>query len=425
MWDLRYSEMRDACNSFEGARSGRGWSMAFILAGSLADALNRLGLVRDQQLSSKRCEAILAQSHSSKHRVETIWRSLDGGLAMRVLEQCGIQMCDPEMRQRFRGPSQPPGMGDVVRTPLVTMVAGHTHDLAIPGVSVRHYSGPLPASSLRLASSDLGFGKDVYVTSPALAYLMGSYGRSVAQVVASGTSLCSTYVKSERGLWPTAYRIPAATDLDGLAAGIGEFESLTQPHSGRGLRGLSTCRLGLSRILEGSGSPIETIVGTFFNLPSSLGGRGFGPVRLNERLDLNHQQQLICGKPYLLLDIVCPIYRPHSNCSGSRWQMAHDGIRQIAIEYDSREYHELVAEVRDPYDRSRAAAAELAGVQLVPLTWEILRDEERFDGFCDQLASVLGIPHRRLSATTIQRRHRTRRELGLPTTALWNLPRTA
>lgn len=245
---------------------------------------------------------------------------------------------------------------------------------------------------------------------------------------------------------------------------------------GRAVSGLATARHALPYVIERSASPMETKLACLLGLSTRLGGRGLWPIEFNARLDLDDAARRVAGKSYLSLDLFFrQELRPGSGWSrrsggvsgsggdggssasgtsgatsrsggsgasgatssggGSGASRATSGsgtngaIRAtstsregggearwmpVAVEYESREFHEAVAAVRDPLDRNRMTAAELSGVRMLPLTWEIVRDETRFDAFCDELARLLGKVPRPVGERTLARRRRVRAELGLP-----------
>ena len=150
---------------------------------------------------------------------------------------------------------------------------------------------------------------EVLIASPSFCLQQMAARSSVAYGAAVGTEICGGYARSPRA--PHGfYKRPPLARADELVA---RFED----EHGYGAR---RAREALAYVVEGSRSPMETVVVLLFTLPVELGGCGLPRPVLNCRIEIPPSLQLALGKPYLTVDLCWPEWR-------------------IILEYDSYLWH--------------------------------------------------------------------------------------
>ena len=135
----------------------------------------------------------------------------------------------------------------------------------------------------------------MYVSSPEFVFLQMAPQLSVAQLVALGCELCGTYVLLPQGAThassldehPT--RLAPLTNIDKLSAFV---------ERAKGARGRAKAIRALRYVIEGSRSPMETMVYLLLCLPPKLGGYGFPKPVMNESIELDDEGRAIANRRF-------------------------------------------------------------------------------------------------------------------------------
>lgn len=165
------------------------------------------------------------------------------------------------------------------------------------------WSTELPKDALYMLTDE------VLIASPSFCLQQMAARSSVAYGAAVGTEICGGYARSPRAPHGFYKRPPLA--------GVDELMTHFTTEHGYGAR---RAREALAYVVEGSRSPMETIVVLLFTLPVELGGCGMPRPVLNCRIEIPPSLQLALGKPYLTVDLCWPEWR-------------------IILEYDSYLWH--------------------------------------------------------------------------------------
>ena len=273
-------------------------------------------------------------------------------------------------------------------------------------------SSELPAGFTRALNDDAS------IASPELALLQLASKASLAQTVLMASELCGGFA---------VYRAPApiAAKLQELI-GSGRLPSidgwepcltsngricelwkrppLTTPNELLHLAELSDSRLGANRLRKAAelvkpdaASPFEVQTGIMLGFSRRLGGEGFGNFTHNEKAELSRDAKLLAGRSYCSCDLFWP-----------------DGLD---VECQSVQFHDS----SDSFisDSNRTAALSLMGIQVLPLTFEQLKQPDNFDAFSNAVAKALGRKRKPKSALQIEAARRLRDEVFCN---WWTLP---
>ena len=134
------------------------------------------------------------------------------------------------------------------------------------------------------------------------------------------------------------------------------------------LRGSQKALSVLSRIIDGSASPMETACALGLSLPRSLGGCGLPKPLLNYEISLSEHAEKILGYPTITPDL----YWPEGD---------------IAIEYDSNLHH--TGAHRIAQDARRRNSMEMDNHQVVTVTNQQLAYAQGLDGIAHIIAKAL------------------------------------
>lgn len=213
---------------------------------------------------------------------------------------------------------------------------------------MRHvYSAPLPRRAL------IRIGKGLLIASPELlfAQLAARSDFDEIDLALAGYELCGTYVmdRSWDGYTPTG----SCTTNRSRLLRMADHEA--------GQRGIRTVRQAAGLVVDGSHSPMETVLAMLFTLPRRLGGLGVPGASMNHHV---------------------------LTAVGDRWiDVAFPSLR-CGLEYKGRRPHGIERTQRD--DRRQN---EIAGSGMVTLNvwYEDLRDPRLFQQLVDSFAKVAGI----------------------------------
>lgn len=188
---------------------------------------------------------------------------------------------------------------------------------------------PLPANSF--------FGvRGMYVSSPEFTFLQLANELTVAQLIALGCELCGTYVLLPRGVThPGALdelpkRLSPLTSRDKLK----EFVECLGKANGK-----TKAKRALKYVVDGSRSPMETMVYMLLCLPPMLGGYGLSKPVMNAEIALDDEARAMALRRTCYGDLCWPDAQPpldieyHGEVHVGGNQMKSDVGRELAIEH--------------------------------------------------------------------------------------------
>lgn len=151
------------------------------------------------------------------------------------------------------------------------------------------WSTDLPAGALYRLTDQ------VLIASPAFCLQQMAAGSSLARGAAVGLEICGRYARSPCAPGGFRQRPPLAE--------AGQLVEHFRDSHGYGAR---RAREALAFVLDGSRSPMETVVFLLFTLPVECGGCGLPRPHLNFRIEIPPSLQAALGKPYLVVDLCWP-----------------------------------------------------------------------------------------------------------------------
>jgi len=156
------------------------------------------------------------------------------------------------------------------------------------------------------------------------------------------------------------YGHPQLTSSKALKAFVANLE---------GIRGQKKACRALRYIVDGSASPMETILVMMLTLPHQLGGYGLPAPVLNKRINRGRSSKQRLDTAYYL----CDLYWPAAN---------------LAVEYDSDLYHtgadRLTADSMKRFDFS------MLGIDLITVASKQIRNAVTFEDLAKLIARKLG-----------------------------------
>ena len=221
----------------------------------------------------------------------------------------------------------------------------------------------------------------VLIASPQFCLQQMAGGSTIARRVATGMEVCGGYARSPRAEGGFHKRPPLTTVADLMA----HFEK----NHGYGARRV---REALAYVVEGSRSPMETVVVLLFTLPVELGGCGLPRPELNLRIDIPPSLQVALGKPYLTVDLC--------------WR-----AWGIILEYDSYLWHRSKAKVDE--DNTRNEGLRDMGWMVRSVTKGMLGNDQMLDELVRKVAARAGVRIPDDDAYRLRRRALVRELLAL------------
>lgn len=204
----------------------------------------------------------------------------------------------------------------------------------------------------------------MYVSSPEFVFLQMASKLTLSQLIALGCELCGTYV-----LLPQGNTHPSAIDeyptriapLTNVAALRTFAEKANRAH------GKAKALRALNYVVEGSRSPMETMVYMLLCLPPKLGGYGIPKPDMNAEIPLDEEGQAIARR---------------GSCYGDLcWPGA-----SLDVEYHG-EVHVGAAQMKS--DVGRELGIEHMGWRVITVTSAQVFDADRFEVVAREVASRL------------------------------------
>ena len=231
----------------------------------------------------------------------------------------------------------------------------------------------------RLPANAFHHGRGVYVSSPEFVFLQMAPQLTFAQLVALGCELCGTYV-----LLPENVSHPGSIDempkrltpLTNIARISAFLES-----TGRANGKVKAIR-ALKYLVEGSRSPMETMVYMLLCLPVMEGGYGLPKPEMNADIPLDLEAQTIAQRQHCQGDLCWPYHK-------------------LDIEYHG-EVHVGAAQMKS--DVGRELGIEHMGWRVITVTSPQVFNADRFEVVAKEAASCIGKRLRaRVFDATLQR----------------------
>lgn len=230
----------------------------------------------------------------------------------------------------------------------------------------------------------------VFVSSPEFVFLQMANELSLIHLIELGYELCGSYSLNpaiERGFEES----PCMTKASRIVAFL---------EKAPGSRGLRKARRAAKYILDGSASPMETILSMLLTLPMSLGGFALPRPALNEGRVLKTGRVLGAGR-------VLEAGRGDETRvrrSDLFWEDA-----KLAVEYDSDSEH--LSSRKFSEDAIRRNEFVLDGITVVTVTRLQVKNLIEMRKLADHLARHLGVRRRITLSDYVERQHRLYAEL--------------
>ena len=244
---------------------------------------------------------------------------------------------------------------------------GHPIDVLVFNEKERRRSKNVVCHSWETILPDNAFyhSRGIYVSSPEFVFLQMAQQLTITQLIALGCELCGTYV-----LLPKNVSHPGSLDempkrlapLTSIARISALLESVDRAN------GKTKAERALKYLVEGSRSPMETMVYMLLCLPVMEGGYGLPKPEMNAEIPLNYEAQTIAQRRHCEGDLCWP-------------------ERKLDIEYHG-EVHVGAAQMKS--DVGRELGIEHMGWRVITVTSPQVFNADRFETVAKEAASHLG-----------------------------------
>lgn len=222
--------------------------------------------------------------------------------------------------------------------------------------------GPFPQGSFVAIGYDITTDTAIAVCSPELLFIQAAKSCSAFDAIALGFELCGGFRGSE----------PVTTPEK-----LSSFADKAQ-----GMSGAKQARRYARLILPNATSPEVTRLAMLVHLPRSLGGLGVSAPQLDARIPAPDEAARIIGSRHFAPDLFWPKI-------------------EVAVEYDSREWHS--AQTHAEHTRRKELAYALAGVDVISLDQKQVRDLNLMREIFEEIDHKLG--NRKLPVNEKQKEH--------------------
>ena len=259
--------------------------------------------------------------------------------------------------------------------------------ICVPAASYRclpeafsyHVCGmPFPKKSFVCVS------RNVYVATPELCFLQLAKTRSLVDLLALGFELCGTYPAEplfennyESNHGPVTTKRKLTSFIDKAAHHLG----------------VKPARRCANWLLDGSASPMETVMAILLTTPASFGGYAFKQPVLNGEVSLSPAVRETTGKRSYRCDMLYP-------------------NEHVGVEYNSKEWHTGMQRIAE--DAFRSNALSYLGIRLITVTPRELFDPDRFDTIAREIAKGCGWRFRKSTPQQFTKKLALREELLRP-----------
>ena len=221
----------------------------------------------------------------------------------------------------------------------LSSINARTKDIVIHRCSAKDFP---PNTFWRLKSHE-----DVYLAGPELTFIQMCTSLGELSAVILGYELCGGYSHFSQ-LISGFYDRKELTSTKRIDEMIGSLPVMY---------GKTRARRALARVLDGSRSPMETVIACMMSLSQSMGGYGILDARANFSVKLDDFAARLAGQRSCLIDLALCI-----------------GTKRIGLEYDGVDYH------TDPSaDRKRREALAHMGWTIYTINIDDIQDFRHFD----------------------------------------------
>ena len=280
-----------------------------------------------------------------------------------------------------------PLVNEILGLPLSRLLVGGRHPNSTSNLTNHAWSGPLPAGAV--VQSELG----IEVASPAFTLLTLANQVSYITLVMCAYELCGSFAvfkpspRIEEALASprnhAAFNMSGAWErvcsANGKASNLWSREPLIDIDELRnfaantdGMRGHRALVRAANDVRGVAASPFEVQAAMLLSLDTRLGGCGFKDLQLNRRIWLSASARAISGRSSAIADL---------------YFEGEEGVK-LDIECQSRMIHNSAPAAIE--DSNRSLSLQMMGVTVLPITFEQVHDEKRFDRLADHIAKVLG-----------------------------------
>lgn len=280
-----------------------------------------------------------------------------------------------------------PLFSDCIGLPVNRLITGKRRLHSTRNFVNRYWSEALPPEAV--VQSELGFE----VASPAFTLLTLANQVSYITLVMCAYELCGSFavfkpsprieealanprnraalsapgawerVRSATGSLSSLWNREPILDIDELR----DFAANTD-----GMRGHRALMRAAKDVKGVAASPLEVQAAMLLSLDTRLGGCGFKDLQLNRRIWLSVSARFASGRSSAIADL---------------YLEGEEGVK-LDIECQSRMIHDDNGAAIE--DSNRSLALQMMGITVMPVTFEQLHDERRFDRLASHIAKVLG-----------------------------------
>lgn len=236
--------------------------------------------------------------------------------------------------------------------------------------------------------------ENISVTNPPFTLLQLAARSSLARTIMLATEVCGTFAifkvpePIKAALNPLTRNRPfpkiagwepfidstgSITDLWSRPALATPQELLNTAFEAAPKRGCENLRLAANLVVPNAASPFEARAGILLGLSRRRGGEGHTHFAFNKSIDLTRKAQVLAHRRHC----VCDLY----------WE---DGLD---VECQSAMVHNEESSFLS--DSDRTTALKHMGINVLPLTYEQLKDETRFEAFSETITNIRGTQFRR------------------------------
>ena len=215
---------------------------------------------------------------------------------------------------------------------------------------------------------DLGGG--LLVASPELCFFQMASELPLIKLIELGYELCGSYTyalktnviedESAEANRQADYNYNLITNKKRLAAFVAQMP---------GKHGKKNATRALQHIIDGSGSPMETILAMLLILPHNLGGYGLPQPEMNRRIDPKAAIKNDSSKQFYKCDLL--------------WKDFN-----VAAEYDSNSHHSDGVNIAD--DSIKRGDLALSGIDVITVTSKQIYSAKECDKIARRVASKIG-----------------------------------
>lgn len=201
-------------------------------------------------------------------------------------------------------------------------------------------------------------GEGFLISTPEFCFLQMANRLTLGCLIQLGFELCGTYTLVEHG--PAQRRDKPLTTVPKLKSFL---------DSASNTRGRNRALRGTRYLIEGSASPMETILTMLLCLPYNIGGYGLPHPMLNYRVDIPNRSRRLADRTYCSCDLCWP-------------------YENLVLEYDSALYHSDPQ--RRESDARRRNTLITLGFTVITVSSDQLMNSGAFNRLAHQVAKRLG-----------------------------------